>query len=95
MAGLYFSAFPPLINVFTRLHTKPFSHFPLQHSDILSSYNAHHLNSQLLICQHVETPLKCLHAMSEEIGSDLDTIIISVGRLLVAQRVAFYVIPEI
>lgn len=49
----------------------------------------HHLNSQLPIFQHVETPLKQLHATCEEIGLDLEMIIITVGRLLMAHSIPF------
>lgn len=71
---------------FTPNHFLSFSITKLRYSLIL---NTHYLNSPLPVCQHVETPLKRLHATGEEIGLDLDTIIIAVRRLLVAHSIPF------
>lgn len=64
------------------------SYFPLRNCCSLILH-AHHLNSQLPICQHVETPLKRLHATGEEIGLDIDMIIITVCWFLVVHRIPF------
>lgn len=52
------------------------------------------LNPQLPLYQHLETPQKCLHAASEEIGFVQDLIIITVGCLLLAHSIPYTLFLE-
>lgn len=88
MAGFYFSIFLCLINQGFTSNLSLILYYFHYDTDSLN------LNSQLPLYQHLETPQKCLHAASEEIGLVRELIIITVGWLLVAHSIPYTLFLE-